>query len=783
MAKYKSGKSGIAKLFSGLLWLIFIVILIAAALFGYFYFGKGVNLIETMKVSSALVKPVNVGEIAPAPVVPEDHTTANANLEAAFSTSSTFTANQLAAIMNQQIANNFVLKFEHKNVDASAWQFEVLQCNISAGTPANEAMNVQICCKFNTQELTTKMGGVLLLYKGNIPQTLYLSLSANITQTPAQKLAQQYTVAPTGILLNQLSQDDSNALLKLVSFIDDNYNAQVINKVLVESFWNLAFGATNQNSVVFKISAQLETEQRLTYSVSALNNITFAATQTQVFKVHLHANNEDLGFFEANEGTNITKALLGQKLLDTTFDGETFSVVDWFTNQALTVAFVEGMLTADIHLYALTHERGEYYTDDILFYPYLAEFDEVVATNGTIQIDTEDKLLAWLDYVVFYRITYQNGQPYPKFNLGSFAGATAQSKKNAISHAIDVQNSTLKYYTTPWGFNYLDNMCILNPNTSPSIDTMATLMLPNSQTNKYPQQDNALLLHNPDPRTSTFNDFAVNTRTKQLRVSNTEQLSRALQQGYLPLCDTGSRAESIFNQAKTVLRQICNDTMTDVQKMRAIYEWLTLNVHYDHEVLAVTDANTTRRYKAWFAEGVFEEGLAVCEGYAKATAIMAGIENIPALVVMNETHAWNKVFVNGNWFEFDATHGDVSSSAKEYTTYTTFLFDKTYRQNTYQTTDYAYLQANTQYDFYGNATAPNSSFDLEVSSVQEFQQLANSIVANYTSNITSSHYSFEVELKGITINNCASILSNLHASYLDLTREDGRYIYLIILPK
>ena len=75
--------------------------------------------------------------------------------------------------------------------------------------------------------------------------------------------------------------------------------------------------------------------------------------------------------------------------------------------------------------------------------------------------------------------------------------------------------------------------------------------------------------------------------------------------------------------------------------------------------------------------GVFDHKIAVCEGFAKAFLIMARLENIPTIYVTGNGHAWNKVYVNGNWFVLDATHGNtlVSSfiDSKEILTYKNFL--------------------------------------------------------------------------------------------------------------
>ena len=48
--------------------------------------------------------------------------------------------------------------------------------------------------------------------------------------------------------------------------------------------------------------------------------------------------------------------------------------------------------------------------------------------------------------------------------------------------------------------------------------------------------------------------------------------------------------------------------MTDTEKMRAIYEWLILNVYYDNKAVSTPEISANwRQYKSWYAEGVFDE--------------------------------------------------------------------------------------------------------------------------------------------------------------------------------
>ena len=119
------------------------------------------------------------------------------------------------------------------------------------------------------------------------------------------------------------------------------------------------------------------------------------------------------------------------------------------------------------------------------------------------------------------------------------------------------------------------------------------------------------------------------------------------------------------NIAAEITARIINDKMTSVQKVKAIHDWLVNNVEYDHEGLESGDAASHT------AEGLFRTGKAVCDGYAKAFQQMAqsaGFEVIQVNGVARnssgktETHAWNQIKVDEQWYNIDVTWDDPTSA-------------------------------------------------------------------------------------------------------------------------
>ncbi len=189
-----------------------------------------------------------------------------------------------------------------------------------------------------------------------------------------------------------------------------------------------------------------------------------------------------------------------------------------------------------------------------------------------------------------------------------------------------------------------------------------------------------------------------------------------LSHGYRPLPVSGSAADRAYRQFKNIMREICDDDMTDLQKVEAIYDWLIINVCYDYAVAYPTTplAKPSSQYKAFFIEGVLE-GAAVCDGLSKAYSVMCAIEGIDCVRVTGKLkgasesdagHAWNKVQLMGDWYLSDSTWGNkaVSSDSRdyEYVSYEYFLFSDAMREygDNYESNEYKFYIADGEYDYY-----------------------------------------------------------------------------------
>lgn len=173
-------------------------------------------------------------------------------------------------------------------------------------------------------------------------------------------------------------------------------------------------------------------------------------------------------------------------------------------------------------------------------------------------------------------------------------------------------------------------------------------------------------------RANDFNAFKIDLLAKSAPVTTSEQLLFVVMNGVKPVPTADSIAETIYNRAKTALREIVDDTMTDVEKVLAISDWLSKNVTYDEYIIELGSGGaSTSRYNAHFLEGPFIDNRAVCDGFSKAFVLMARIEGIEAIVIEGIAggggHAWNKVNLPKNdmphWYVIDNTWNNSAMSA------------------------------------------------------------------------------------------------------------------------
>lgn len=113
--------------------------------------------------------------------------------------------------------------------------------------------------------------------------------------------------------------------------------------------------------------------------------------------------------------------------------------------------------------------------------------------------------------------------------------------------------------------------------------------------------------------------------------------------------------------------EICAGLDTDEQKMEAVRRFMTKGFAYDY-VRALTGPG---KYLG-DVDGCFEKRLGLCQDFAAVAACMLRVQGIPTQLVIgyadDNYHAWNNVYINGEYRRLDIT-AELSGFSKD-TVYT-----------------------------------------------------------------------------------------------------------------
>ena len=368
----------------------------------------------------------------------------------------------------------------------------------------------------------------------------------------------------------------------------------------------------------------------------------------------------------------------------------------WYIDEDMTVRHnLRYMPDADLTLYA----RWE----DKLYAGFLDR--GWYSLNDIKSIDSYQDMLAYVEFICFYNVTEES--PKKITYVSGRENIMAEFAK-AISECT---------FPKMIGVTYAE----YNNNTgsvrmSASVSGQATLSA-TAKEDYYPQVGHVFNNYTSN-RSANFDDFAINLVDKTYECTTSDQLFYVLSHGYRPLPVSGSQAYRIYNKFKEIMRGVCDDRMTDLQKARAIFDWLVINVYYDNNVAYTALPQASYKYNAFYLEGVIN-GSAVCDGLSKAYSVMCAIEGIDCVRVTGKLkdakeddpgHAWNKIQIMGEWFLSDSTWGnrvvavrnDSNTSYYEYVNGKYFLFTDDVRSeiDNYNSDQYCQYVADCEFNYY-----------------------------------------------------------------------------------
>jgi hypothetical protein len=123
---------------------------------------------------------------------------------------------------------------------------------------------------------------------------------------------------------------------------------------------------------------------------------------------------------------------------------------------------------------------------------------------------------------------------------------------------------------------------------------------------------------------------------------------------------TVEEEQAVAEKAEKILAQLDIEKISsDREKVRAVYDYICGNVKYDY-----VHVNSSHYYKDSTAYAALVQNYASCQGYAVAVFRLLKAAGIECTVVTgtginqdgeSEFHAWNKVLVEGEYLNIDAT--------------------------------------------------------------------------------------------------------------------------------
>lgn len=125
--------------------------------------------------------------------------------------------------------------------------------------------------------------------------------------------------------------------------------------------------------------------------------------------------------------------------------------------------------------------------------------------------------------------------------------------------------------------------------------------------------------------------------------------------------DAATNEKHLFlleEKIESIVEEIITASMNDYQKELAIHDYLLENCQYDIKGYE----NGQIKSESFNAYGALYQGVAVCEGYAEAAALLLNRSGVETIVITGksrgEGHAWNIVKIDGDYYHLDVTWND-----------------------------------------------------------------------------------------------------------------------------
>lgn len=122
-----------------------------------------------------------------------------------------------------------------------------------------------------------------------------------------------------------------------------------------------------------------------------------------------------------------------------------------------------------------------------------------------------------------------------------------------------------------------------------------------------------------------------------------------------PFLTPSDVVESDDSRIQTLAKHLTSEMNTELEKSKAIYQWVTENIEYDADYYYKIQNLTDFEFDS--AVETLERRKSLCMGFAHLTAALHRAIGMEAKIVYGGQHAWNEILINGEWHCQDTTKG------------------------------------------------------------------------------------------------------------------------------
>lgn len=217
--------------------------------------------------------------------------------------------------------------------------------------------------------------------------------------------------------------------------------------------------------------------------------------------------------------------------------------------------------------------------------------------------------------------------------------------------------------------------------------------------------------------------FSGELNSEQYRARVNELYSIVVYDNKRPIFEENDPVQPIFAAAvdmldKYILNAWHGNSAGEYETVHAIHDWLIAYTEYDfalYDMYRNGSADLSGN-PAFYIDGVFLNGRAVCDGLSRAFNFLCAIEGIQSIRVTgsfaSSPHAWNKCKVGDKWYNVDVTSDAAyyntsgGGNSKQLTHGYFMLSDSTLKSfkpngHVFEAQPYS---ADEDYDYYSNTT-------------------------------------------------------------------------------